>query len=292
MNIADVRSISDSIDLAYYTDLYGVYYDNRYGKRSPHISPEQKVYGGLNQNDYLLLKALKEKHKTIVTEFILLDKPTSDLVRQKTENLFDLYWEGWVGKYFHSLDASKNRDFPEWIINLYKKQNNNTWPFKKDGVVLVHKYGKVLVLESDTHLNHPCPVIQTTENFQEKYQLPAKINYSNWFDVVSTGTTNTLGASFQLQTTEKGDSLLTKYNLNPSFPAIVHHSGSYNFFYFAGDFADNPVVKQTAYFKGVKTIERWINSDRSCNRVNFFWDYYIPLMEGIIDSTTQEKESR
>jgi hypothetical protein len=287
ITIADVNSLSDSIDLAYYTDLYGVYYNNWYKKNSPQVSPKQKVYGGLNHNDYLLLKELKKKQKTIVTEFILLDKPTSDLVRKKTENLFDFYWEGWVGRCFNSLDTNKNRDFPTWIINLYKEQNNGKWPFSKAGIVFVHKFGKVVVLEEDNHLNHPCLEIETSESFREKYRLPAKLNYCYWFDIVSTGETNKVSASFNIDANQKGDSILNRYSLNPSFPAILSHEKDYRFYYFAGDFADNPIVKETAYFKGVKTIERWLNSDRKCERTNFFWEYYLPLMEGIIENTNK-----
>jgi hypothetical protein len=290
ITIADVNSISDSIDMAYYTDLYGVYYNNWYKKNSPQVSPKQKVYGGLNHNDYLLLKELKKNNKTIVTEFILLDKPTSDLVRKKTENLFDFYWEGWVGRCFNSLDTADNRDFPGWITRLYKQQNKGKWPFKNAGIVLVHKYGKVVVLENGNHLNHPCLQIETSEDFQNKYELPAKLNYCYWFDIVSTGETNTVSATFNIDANSKGDSLLNRYSLNSNFPAILSHEKDYRFYYFAGDFADNPIVKQTAYFKGVKTIERLINSDRSCSRRNFFWEYYIPLMQGIMENT--EKTNR
>ena len=288
LSIADVNSISDSIDMAYYTDLYGVYYNNWYRKNSPQVSPKQKVYGGLNHNDYLLLKELKKKKKTIVTEFILLDKPTSDLVRKKTENLFDFYWEGWVGRCFSSLDTTENRDFPTWITQLYKQQNKGEWPFTKAGIVLVHKFGKVVVLEESKHLNHPCLSIETNETFQNKYKLPAKLNYCYWFDIVSTGETNTIAAKFNIDANSKGDSLLNRYSLKSSFPAVLAHEKEYRFYYFAGDFADNPVVKETAYFKGVETIERLINSDRSCSRRNFFWEYYIPLMEGIMENAKNQ----
>jgi len=292
LTIADVNIISDSIDLAYYTDLYGVYYNNWYGKNSPQVSPKQKVYGGLNQNDYLLLKKLKNKQKTIITEFSLLNKPTSDLVRKKTENLFDFYWEGWIGRYYNNLDTTVNRNFPSWITRLYKQQNKDKWPFKGAGIILIHKYGKVIVLEADKHLNHACTKIETSNDFVEKYNLPSKINYTNWFDVISSGETNSIAAEFNLNVNAKGDSILERYGLNSTFPAIVSHEKNYRFYYFAGDFADNPVVKETAYFKGVKTIERWLNNDKTCNRTNFYWDYYIPLIEGIIKETKNTKDTK
>ena len=211
-----------------------------------------------------------------------MDKPTSDLVRKKTENLFDFYWEGWVGRSFKSLDTTETRDFPSWIVELYMEQNDGKWPFSNAGIILVHKFGKVVVLEYDKHLNHPCLRLTSSSSFMKRYNLPKQVNYNYWFDLVSTGESNKVSAEFSIDANMKGDSILQRYNLKSTFPAILSHEEDYRFFYFAGDFADNPIVTQTAYFKGVKTIERWLNSNYTCNRTNFFWDYYIPLMEGIM----------
>lgn len=286
LSIRDVDDISDSVDLAYYADTYGVYYNDWYTKEGPVVSGQQKVYGGLNHNDYLLLKALKEKGKTIVTEFVLLDKSASGLVRKKTENLLHLRWQGWIGRYFPSLDTGA---CPGWIIKLHRSQNKGRWPYTGPGIVLVHKYGKVMVLDTKKHLNSPLPMIITGSELGERSKLPGRIEYPNWFDIVQTDSTSRVMANFHLPTSARGDSLLESHRLSPEFPAIIHHEGDYKFYYFAGDFSQNPVSTTTSYFAGIKAIDfLFYNPNNNNSSARFFWQYYIPLVEGIMKETHQE----
>lgn len=60
IRISEVDSFANFFDAAYLADCYGVQSFEWYkGKAQPTIS--QKVYGGLNQNDYLFIKNMLEK---------------------------------------------------------------------------------------------------------------------------------------------------------------------------------------------------------------------------------------
>ncbi|MFO8235945.1 MAG: hypothetical protein R6U04_11140 [Bacteroidales bacterium] len=281
LRIDDIEAISDSSDMVYYADTYGVYYDDWFVEQIK-IDPEQKVYGGLNHNDYLLLKEMKNKNKTIITEFVLFESPTSDLIRTKTEELFGLKWEGWIGRYFHDLSLG---NMPNWIIRMYENQNNKQWQFENSGTVLLHKYGKVVVMEEETHLSYPIPQIITGDDTANKYSIPDTVDYSYWFDIVSNTSDNEIFSKFVMHTNAKGDSILQSNRLSASFPAILRQQGDYNFYYFAGDFADNKISTNLSYFKGIKYISPLFYSDRVADRRKFFWKFYYPLMKNILRET-------
>ncbi len=289
--MTDLKPLAESVDVAYYTDTYGVYYKDWYSNKSPKIKPRQKVYGGLNHTDYLFLKELKEKNKTIITEFVMLGEPTSDLVREKTETLFDIQWKGWVGKYFHTLDTAKTGQnaVPGWIVKLYMNRNNERWNFNQGGLVLVHKYGKVIILEDNSELYGKTLQINTDSTFRKKYNLPAEILYPNWFDIVLNKGDNETPANFNISTTLKGDSLLKANGLKASFPAIIHKEEDYSFFYFAGDFADNPVKTWYLHIEGIRKINSVLCSKKNNPSEAFFWHYYVPLIDKILNDTYNKK---
>ncbi len=286
--LSEINQISSNSDIAYYADTYGVYYNDWYQNLEAKTKTEQKVYGGLNQNDYLLLKALIDKEKTIVTEFVLLNKTTSPQIRKKTEELLNFNWEGWIGRYFHSLDFEENPDFPKWIVDLYEEQNDAKWNYKGSGIVLIHRFGTTIVLEGSRHLTRDVPEIQTQRKFAEKFGLPLILEYPYWFDIVTTNSPNETVAHFELPTTALGDSLLAGYDINATFPAIINHSGNYNLYYFAGDFCQNPVDTRLSFFSGIQWIDFLFYSDDKADRAKFFWKYYIPLMKGILEDTYTE----
>jgi hypothetical protein len=284
LSLRDVETISEQVDLAYFADTYGVYYNDWYTENGPDVSGEQKVYGGLNQNDYLLLKALMEKGKTILTEFVLLDKSASGLVRKKTEDLLHLQWEGWIGKHFESL---KPDSCPAWIVELYRSQNQGKWPFMSSGVILIHKYGKVVVLEDQTHLAGDMPVIQTRPQLARQYNLPDTIPYANWFDIIQTDSVGQVLANFQLKTTPAGDSILNNFRLKADFPAIIHHAADHRFYYFAGDFSQNNIRTTTSYFEGTGLVDFLFHTQDQRSSTYFFYRYYRPLIRGILKETHQ-----
>ncbi|MFP3860807.1 MAG: hypothetical protein ACLFUW_08290, partial [Bacteroidales bacterium] len=274
----DIERIVDKYDMVYYADLYGVYYDDWFASQIK-VNPEQKIYGGLNNTDYLLLKEMKENNKTIITEFVLFESPTSDLMRKKTEELFGLEWEGWIGRYFSDLSLP---NIPEWIVKLYEQQRKQKWPFENSGIVLLHKYGEIVVLEQNTHLNKSMPITVTNSETAAQYEIPDTVEYPFWFDIVSNTADNEILSEFLISTNSTGDSILQAYRIPQSFPAVIRYQGDYNFYYFAGDFADNIVNTKLSYMKGTEYISPLFYSKEPGDRKKFFWTFYYPLMKNIL----------
>ncbi|HRW62507.1 MAG TPA: hypothetical protein P5132_03415 [Bacteroidales bacterium] len=289
IRIHDIKSIADEYDMLYYTDTYGVYYNEWYKQGTSDVKHTQKVYGGLNQNDYLLLKEMKERKKLIITEFNLYNAPTNGLIREKVEELFDLKWSGWTGKYFQSLDTTRN-EIPQWISALYREQNNNQWPFKNAGIVLVHKFGTIAVLELGTHLIDEIPFIHAKQEMIDRFGVPEETYYPQWFDITFSGEQNNVLANFNINVNAQGDSVLRSYNLKPVFPAVIEHTGDYSFYYFGGDFAENEVNMAFAYLEGFHTILANLNRTNYSNTHRFYWNFYVPVITTILDEYYQNKE--
>ena len=290
VRIHEIDDVANNYDMLYYADTYGVYYNEWYKQGDSDVKHTQKVYGGLNQNDYLLLKKMKELKKLIVTEFNLYNAPTNGLIREKVEILFDIKWSGWTGKYFSSLDTANGNKFPNWIVNLYMEQNNNQWPFKNAGIILVHKFGTVSILELGTHLNDEIPFIIAKQEMIDRFGVPEQVHYSQWFDITMSGDQNNVLANFKINVNNKGDSILRNYNIKPVFPAVIEHTGDYNFYYFGGDFAENKINTKTAFFEGYHNIMSIIQSSNYDNNQKFYWSFYIPMMTKILEDYYQELE--
>jgi hypothetical protein len=283
VRIHEIEDIASEYDMLYYTDTYGVYYNEWYKKGSDEVKHTQKVYGGLNQNDYLLLKEMKKLNKLIITEFNLYNAPTNGLIREKVETMFGLKWSGWTGKYFPSLSASEDSYFPKWIVNLYKEQNNNEWPFTKAGIVLVHKFGTIAVLEMGTHLTEEIPQIIAKQDAIDRFGVPEQTYYSHWFDITFSKEQNDVLANFKLNVNSQGDSILRNYNIKPIFPAVIEHIGDYQFYYFGGDFAESNIADKTAFFEGYHNIMSKLTKDNYKNTNKFFWKFYVPMLTNILD---------
>lgn len=285
IRLSEVLNLADSLDVLYYTDTYGVYFNDWYKGLSKNRR-SRLIDGGLKAYDYLLLKEMKDRNKLILAEYNILDYPTSPLDRNKTEILFGISWTEWTGKYFESLDILKNPDFPPWIVSLYEKQFRKDWSFKNSGIVLV-KGNRVVVLENETHLEIEVPYIYTTTYGQEKFDLPYKVNFPYWFEVIESGENNVI-ANFKIHTNEVGDSILYSNMIHKIFPAIIEQPGENNYYYFAGDFTYNPVNNKTAYFKGIEKLEFLLVNDAPGNGTRFYWSYYKPLITSILDRYYQK----
>ncbi len=290
IRLAQIIEMAEDYDGAYFTDTYGVYFNDWYqginkNRRS------RKIYGGLLNNDYLLLKEMKDRDKLIIAESNVLAFPTPDLERSKLEDLLDVHWTGWLGRYYESLDTIVNPDFPEWILRLYNKQYGKAWEFTKSGIVLVQYNDRVVVLENQEHLDMEVPYIYSSKAAMEKYNVPYKINYPYWFEIVEPGNNIEL-ASFKIHTNSVGDSILLNNFIPDEFPAIIGSSGSAPYFYFAGDFADNQVKPILAYFDGIEKIAPYLfYSERPSDRRKFFWEYYRPLMSSILEQHIHNTEA-
>ncbi len=280
IQIEEIDSLTEKLDMIYYTDTYGVYFNEWY-KGLKIADRAVKIHGGLNQNDYLLLKNMYQQKKLVLTEFNLYASPTSSLIRLKTEQLLGIQWSGWSGRYFATLDTMRNNDIPYWVIRTYKQEHQGEWPFRSAGIIFTRSDNKVVILEKGIHLNIEVPMIVTNEKFTNSYGLPQKVHYPFWFDIETTGARNEVVSNFELFTTVFGDSLLKENNIPRVFPAVIKAKDR-PFWYFSGDFADNPVSQFSACFEGIRKVDILLYNNNTESRKRFYWTYYVPLVTKIM----------
>ncbi|MDO3694909.1 hypothetical protein QVZ41_08640 [Wenyingzhuangia sp. chi5] len=284
-----LQKLSDDVDFTYYTDTYGIYNNEWYVKDTTKTR-YGKLYGGLSQEDLDFLIYMKEKKKLIIAEFNTIASPTSSDIRRKFEKLFGMQWTGWTGRYFDSFDTIKNLELPKWLVKNYEKQHSDGWTYKKSGIAFVNDGGQVVVLEDSLDLNNDLPQIHSGKKGQEKYGLPQKIKYSFWFDVINVNPkVNEIISGYELEVNDHGAKKLKANKIPKNFPAVIRHKqGGYRFYYFSGDFADNPISISSSYFKGINYF-KWLFYDESnpMERKSFFWEFYYPLLNTILE---EEKE--
>lgn len=277
-------------DAAYYTDLYGIYskewketYFNAGLDSSRYLSERSNLlYGGMKSNDLEFLLHMKQNGKLIVTEFNNIASPTRSDIRDRFEKEFGVDWTGWVGRYFEELDTLKNKELPSWLINNYLKQNRGNWPFKRSGIVFVRDDDRVVILENETDLIGEVPEIRSSKDVVKRYGVNSTVNYPFWFDVVEAKRPNHVLSFYHLQVNPRGDSILTSNGLRKVFPAVVHSLDGCSFYYFAGDFCDNPLEMTSSYFDHVGLFQSFFHSSQPIDRRTFFWQFYRPFMNTVL----------
>ncbi|WP_266364067.1 hypothetical protein [Tellurirhabdus rosea] len=281
----ELEQLSQDADLVYYTDTYGIY-------RNEWYSGEQQtersgiLYGGMSRKDVMFLKRMKARHKLILAEFNDINSPTNPGVRQEFEAAFGLRWTGWIGRYFDSLDTTVNEELPRWLVRNYRRQHNGQWPFTKSGVAFVSERDEVVVLENETHLQREVPYMVSSEFGQQYFDLPKRLPYSYWFDVLENNpAVNREVATHEVYANAAGQRELARHGIPSRFPAILMHKGAdYEFYYFAGDFCDNPVSMLSSYFRGVELLGPvfyW--AENLAQREGFFWRVYRPMTTKILE---------
>lgn len=279
IRINEVEEYASNYDMLFYADSYGVYSFEWYkGKSKPIRS--QKVYGGLNQNDYLLLKQMLDNGKLAVAEYNMFSTPTNALVRAKTEELLGINWSGWTGKYFATFDVSSENGPPSWMENLYESQHLGVWPSKESGIILVNNNGLIELLELGNHLNSPIPIIETNPESIERFNVSQGVAFEHWFEFIGSGN-NHIHSNFSLDVTPKGKEILRKAGLTEVFPAVIEGL-EHSYFYFCGNFSENPANMWTAKLAGGKWLNNFLNRFSNTNRAKFYSEYYTPLIERIL----------
>src|SRR4030043_114682 len=139
VKLTEIDELASDYNMAYFADTYGVFFNEWY--RGRNINDKGTlIEGGLNNNDYLFLKKMKDLNKLIIGEYNFYTPPTDDLVRRRAEDLLGIHWSGWIGTYINDLSKDKNKSLPVWVIDLYKSKNQTEWEFKGEGIVLVNQH--------------------------------------------------------------------------------------------------------------------------------------------------------
>ncbi|HLN21007.1 MAG TPA: hypothetical protein VK213_07945 [Bacteroidales bacterium] len=277
--LAEVIDLADKNDVLYIADTYGVFFNDWYrGINKSRRS--RKLFGGLNNTDYLLFKEMKDRNRLIIMEYNTFDYPTDVYNAYRVQERLGITFSGWSGKYFASLDTTTN-DFPIWMTGQYRKEHKKPWTFTKAGVVLVSQKN-IIVLEEGKEIKDPMPYITTSSENVEKYGVVDTVAFNNWFDIIDPVACNVL-SSYDLRTTAEGDSLLMKYNLSNTFPAVIQELTTPSVYYFAGNFAYSDKPVWTSMFKGIEKFKRIHYTEKTNDPNRFFWLYYKPLVSTLFN---------
>jgi hypothetical protein len=277
--LTDLISLADKNDAIYFADTYGVFFNDWY-RGINKSRKSRKIYGGLNNNDFLLLKEMKDRNKLVIMEYNSFDYPTAQFESVRTQEKLGITFSGWTGKFFSSLDTTI-KDFPVWMTAMYRKEYKMPWKFTKPGVVIL-KEKDIVVLEEGKQLKNSLPQIITDEASSKKYGVVPSVAFDQWFDIIDPLQNNVI-SKFKLDTTPLGDSLLVNNALQSEFPAVVQDPVTQRTYYFSGDFATYNVPYWTARIKGVEKLKGILFSDKTDDTRRFFWLYYRPLINGIFN---------
>jgi hypothetical protein len=275
--LSDVISLADKNDAIYFTDTYGVFF-NDWFRGTSKSRKSRRIYGGLNNNDFLLLKEMKDRNKLIIMEYNSFDYPTAQFDSYRTQEKLGIAFSGWTGKYFSSLDSTST-DFPVWMTSMYRKQYNAPWKFREAGIVILNEKD-ILVLEVGKQLKTGLPQIITGEAAAKKYGVIPAVAFDKWFDIIDP-LQNQVVSKFKIDTTPLGDTLLINNGIQNEFPAVVQDPVANRTFYFSGDFATYDLPFSTSHFKGIEKLKGIFYSDKTDDTRRFFWLYYRPLINGI-----------
>ncbi len=276
-HLSDLIDLPEKVDALYFADTYGVFFNDWYtGVNKSRRS--RKIYGGLNNTDYLLVNEMKNRNKLIILEYNTFDYPTPAFESFRTQEKIGITFSGWSGKYFEKLDTTA-KNFPVWMTSMYRKEYKKPWTFTKPGIVLLSEKS-IIVLEEGTHLNDALPYIITETANCEKYGVPSSVAFDKWFDIVDPLQSNVI-SKFKLETTALGDTLLKGKMLSSSFPAVTQEPVNQRIYYFSGDFANNKVNFCSSRLKGFSGIKGLSYSDKPNDTRRFFWLYYKPLVNTI-----------
>ncbi|MDX9946266.1 MAG: hypothetical protein RBS38_02795 [Bacteroidales bacterium] len=278
-HLSEMLDLPEKTDAIYFTDTYGVFFNDWYvGINKSRRS--RKIYGGLNNTDYLLVNEMKNRNKLIILEYNTLDFPTPEFESYRTQEKLGIKISGWSGKYFEKLDTT-SKNFPVWMTAMYRKEFSKPWTFTRPGIVLLSDK-HILVLEEGTHLTDATPYIHTQAESASKYGVPETVAFDKWFEIIDPLESNVI-SRFELSTTALGDTLLAGKMLGSSFPAVTQDTETGRVFYFAGDFANNDVTYCLSRLKGFKGIKGINYSDKPADSRRFFWLYYKPLVKTIFN---------
>jgi len=272
----DLDSLSRNLD---YTDAYGIYENEWvYGQSVNERTPI--VYGGMTDKEYTLTEKMYTRRKLVFNEFNDILSPTPLDVRFKMSRLHQIDPTGWTGRYYNSLDTLVSSDIPRWMKRLHRRFLGRPFAYPDiPGIVLIHETDKILVLRSDLDLEHEIPIIETSQKAIDRYGVAEFLRYPYWFEINFSLNPDNTYSNYKLHTTERGDSILGRFDIPKVFPAMVIDDEEHLLHYFCGDFSDNPIPFGLAYFSGVQYIDALFYNNRDfLDRRKFFWQYYLPIV--------------
>jgi hypothetical protein len=275
-------------DLLYLADTYGVYEEDLASGPEMKAALERspKIYGGLEPAEVEAVAAAIDAGRTVLAEFNTFASPTGKAARERMEDLLGVRWTRWIGRYFDRLENED--EVPQWMRDNYEREWRREWDFAGAGWVLLRddsacevlKVGREVEVKGLT-LERERPVDALLERARDS------VTYPFWFDVVEARPGAQTLASYLWHVTPEGRQRLEARGLPARFPAVVRAPRG-NAYYFAGDFADNPMPAGAVPFAGYPTLMQWVEAVKLApSEQSFYWRFYVPLMTRIVDQAAR-----
>lgn len=283
--LKEITRTVEKTDILYFADAKGI--NKSQIKELKEGEKDKLEYGGINNTDYTLIREMIKLKKPVVVESSFLGPPTESLVRYNLEQLKDVYYTGWKGKYVKNLSIGSSDGDCSHLANAYADITGEEWSFSGPGIVIVNEdVSRMLVLEEGIDIETKEGFIYTDEIAMERFDLPASVNYHGWFTILHPGNNDVL-STFKLSPTESGMEKLSSNGLHDSFPALIETAN--NFYYLAGDFGK---CKVSLRFSRIIILNKLVAALKSNTRnpSNFFYTYYQPFMNQVIEDAKNIKD--
>ncbi|MFA6541655.1 MAG: hypothetical protein WCT99_08630 [Bacteroidota bacterium] len=283
--------LSDT-DLLYLTDTYGVYrypvpYDTYERLITKNYIPTELIYGGMTNEEIWKIEKYDSLGGMIVAEFNTLESPTSETpeIQSRFEKVMGVHFTGVLGRYYENLE-----DVPLWMKESYKKQFDEEWTFRKEGIIITdgrsgnERHPKLVVLDRSDLSYTPVHIQKSDHPFME--HAADDVPYYYFFEYLIPDSSAVVLASYTLDCNAKGKLKMKYAGLPLTFPAVTASDSTLKNFYFAGDFADNEVQTFFTYYAGAQYLLRWLYTPYLVSdQTRFFWRFYVPLMYGIVQQS-------
>jgi hypothetical protein len=272
--------------LVYLADTYGVYRDDlKSGPRmEAALERSPRIYGGLTLAEADAAVSAAKDGRVLVAEFNTLGSPTGADARAVLESCLGVRWTRWIGRYFPLLEDQG--EVPRWMRTDYEREWRRPWEFHGPGYVLMQDDAHCEVLRVGVETETVGLTIERDRpSDRHVAQAGDSIPYPYWFDMVNETEGTERLASFQWHLTAAGRNRLAARGLSERFPAVTSRASSVRgtAWYFAGDFADNPMDPRPVPFLGYTRFRRVAERMKlTPSETAFYWRFYVPMMEAIL----------
>ena len=273
--IQELPELSNSTDLLYIADTYGIYHSNEgFSRIKNEEGIRNLIWGGASASDASLIRDFlnRERSSTVVAEYNTFATPTPSYVQAQLYETLGTRWTGWTGMYIH--DLSPKGETPTWVLEQYEQ----SWDYNGSGIILYNIYDEVVVLRSGVELQKDEMLFSFTEAGTSILGLSGSTKYELLFDITEPMASTEVLATYNLEVTEAGKELLQSYGLSEQFAAIqLKETANHRSYYLGGNWAYS---RQKLRFSNIAfmapLMERFSSSD-----TQFFWKFYIPLLKSI-----------
>jgi len=274
--------------LVYLADTYGVYRDDLKSQERmvAALDRSPKIYGGLTPDEAAAAAGALTAGKTLIAEFNTLGSPTGDDAKTTLEAALGVRWTRWIGRYFSRLEDVG--EVPQWVRNDYEREWGQPWRFEGPGYVLMQDDAHCEVLRVGFEVDAIGLTIEREPPVDAHLEGAAdRVPYPYWFDVVETPDAKRL-ASFAWHLKPAGRDRLKARGLPERFAAVTRRAPASGgvAWYFAGDFADNPMDPRPVPFLGYLGFRHLVEGLKVApSETAFYWRFYVPMMESILADT-------